>query len=266
MHSRRPNTLVIPIIGDPVAQVATPDLWNREFEANGINAVCVPIHLKSSGLEQFVDWVRHAENIPGFLSTVPHKANLSKMCDVQRGEVDVIGAANTVRKNKDGQLECAMFDGVGMVSAIQSTGADFEAASVLIIGAGAAGGAIAYEALQKGAKMVSMKDPSIETLARLTARLSSIFPDRIIQAAESKLSSYQIIVNASPAGSSPNDPLPIQLSGASTQAVIADAITEPGETHFLKLAREIGLKTVTGQEMAAAQASPMREYLGISTQ
>lgn len=264
MNSKRGSTLVVPIIGDPVAQVATPDLWNREFLANGIDAICVPIHLKPSGLLPFIDWVRYAENVPGFLSTIPHKKDLAQLCDYRRSEVDVVGAANAVRKNKDGTLECAMFDGVGMVNAIQLAGADFEAACVHVIGAGAAGSAIAYEALQCGAKQVSMKDPCSDSLARLAATLKNIFPDRTIQMDDDENCSYQIIINASPMGSYATDPLPCQLSADLSKVIVADAVTEPANTSFLTLAKQIGLQTVSGKEMAAAQASHMQHYLGIS--
>ncbi len=263
MNSKRGNTLVVPIIGDPVAQVATPDLWNQEFQANGIDAICVPIHLKSSGLPQFIEWVRHAENIPGFLSTIPHKKDLAQLCDYRRGEVDVVGAANAVRKNNDGTLEGAMFDGVGMVSAIQLAGADFEAACVLIIGAGAAGSAIAFEALQCGAKQVSIKDPCSDTLARLATKLKYIFPERIIKTDECENYSYQIIINASPMGSSATDPLPCELSADLSKVIVADAVTEPADTNLLTLAKQMGLQTVSGKQMAAAQASHMQRYLGI---
>ena len=257
------TTLVIPIIGDPVAQVATPDLWNRAFRENGSNIVCVPIHLKRSGLKAFIEWVRDAENVPGFLSTIPYKADLVAICDIRGNEVDVVGAANTVRKNKDGQLECAMFDGVGMVNAITLAGVDFDGLSVLVIGAGAAGGAIAYEALYRGAKHVTLKDPCTQTLNRLVANLSRIYPDRFINTTKSEQPTYQVIINASPQGSAPNDLMPIELNASTSLTVVADAVTEPEETNFIKRAKEIGLYTVSGKDMASAQASYMKQYLGI---
>lgn len=264
MNSKRGNTLVVPIIGNPVAQVATPDLWNREFQANGIDAICVPIHLKPSGLLPFIDWVRYAENVPGFLSTIPYKKDLVQLCDYRRGEVDVVGAANAVRKNKDGTLECAMFDGMGMISAIQLAGAGFEGACVHLVGAGAAGSAIAYEALQCGAKQVSINDPRQDSLTSLAAKLRNIFPDRIIRTDDDENYSYQIIINASPMGSTATDPLPCELSADLSNAIVADAVTEPAATRFLSLAQKVGLQTVSGKEMAAAQASHMQRYLGIS--
>ncbi len=263
MPSNRNATLVIPIIGDPIAQVATPDLWNREFAANDIDAICVPLHVRPSGLAAFVEWVRHAENVPGFLSTIPHKSKLPDLCDFRRSEVDVLEVANTVRKAKDGKLECAMFDGVGMVSAIKTAGTNFSTASVLIIGSGAAGSAIAYEALQCGAKGITLKDVNQDTVSRVVAKMRAVFPDRKIQSEETKDWPYDVIINASPIGSSPDDLLPSPINIASPHAIFADAITEPEETNFLALAKVDGFKTVSGQGMAAAQALHMQRFMGM---
>lgn len=254
---------IIPIIGDPVAQVATPDLWNCDFTTNNINAICVPIHLKPEGLPAFVEWVRNAENVPGFLSTIPHKSTLPQLCDFRRPEVEVLGVANTVRKDKLGKLSCAMFDGVGMISAIKNVGADFKADSVLIIGAGAAGSAIAYEALQVGASRLVLKDNNHRVVGAVVEKLNALFPDRNIQSTETKMQRYDVIINASPMGSLPNDPLPCQLSLAAPDAIIADAVTEPEETNFLKCAKVGGLNTVSGRDMASAQALHMKVFLDL---
>lgn len=61
----------------------------------------MPTHLKEQGLISFLDWIRHAE-------------------------VEFLGAANTVHKRVDGQLECAMFDGEGMINAIEAVGGIIE--------------------------------------------------------------------------------------------------------------------------------------------
>lgn len=49
METTRTATQVIPILGDPVAQVATPALWNEVFRARGQDAVCVPLDLPAAG-------------------------------------------------------------------------------------------------------------------------------------------------------------------------------------------------------------------------
>ncbi len=260
----RPAQTVIPIIGDPVAQVATPPLWNAHFATIGANAVCVPIHLKAAGLAAFVEWFRHAPNVPGFLSTIPHKAALPALCDIRRDEVAMLGVANTVRRNADGTLECAMFDGVGMVAAIEARGAAIENTAVLIVGAGAAGGAIAHEALTRGAARVVILDHVPAQAERIAQLLRARFPDRQIDTRADEAGSFSAIVNASPLGNAPGDPHPWPLEGCGAETVIADAVTEPAPTPWLAAAEAAGLRTVSGSERAAHQAAVMRAFIGIA--
>lgn len=254
---------VIPILGDPVAQVATPELWNAHFAAAGQAAICIPVHLKAAGLASFVEWVRFAENVPGFLSTVPHKADLPALCDLCRDEVAMLGVANTVRKNADGTLECAMFDGAGMIAAIEAAGAEIVGGSVLIIGSGAAGSAIALEALKRGAAKIVLLDRNQALADEMALLLRQGYTDQVIETQAAADGYFTALVNASPLGSAPDDPLPFSLDVCDPNTVVADAVTEPAPTRWLAAAQDRGLRTVNGAAMASAQADLMRRFLGI---
>lgn len=256
-------TVIIPMIGDPIAQVATPVIWNEAFQSEKKNCICVPIHLKDQGLGSFVAWVRHAENVPGFLSTIPHKNSLPALCDHVRAEVEFLGVANTVSKKYDGQLECAMFDGEGMIRAIEAVGGVIEDSTILIIGCGAAGGAIAFEALQKGARTICLIDRMPDTATHLVKKLQGRFKDKTIKIYDPSDISFEFIINASPLGSRPNDELPYDLKMVSPNSIIADAVTEPCPTNWVAQANTQGFITVNGNNMAAAQADAMRLYLGV---
>ncbi|AXS41607.1 shikimate dehydrogenase [Breoghania sp. L-A4] len=260
----RPAQTVIPILGDPVAQVATPPLWNAHFASIGADAVCVPIHLKAAGLEAFVEWMRHAPNVPGFLTTIPHKAALPALCDTCRDEVAMLGVANTVRRNADGRLECAMFDGVGMIAAIEARGAVIAQGAILIIGAGAAGGAIAHEALTRGATRIVILDHVQAQADRIAGLLRARFPEREVITQADAAGPFAAIVNASPLGNAPGDPHPWPLEAVGAETVIADAVTDPSPTPWLAAAKAAGLRTVPGSDMAAFQAALMRAFIGIA--
>ena len=151
-------TRVIPILGDPVAQVATPRLWNEVFRQTQTDAVCVPIDLPPEGIEDFVSWVRRACNVPGFLTTTPHKAALARACDHLMPDAAFLGVVNAVRRDRDGRLTGDMFDGLGMMDAIEATGTSLKGATVAICGAGAAGSAIALQACRREVSSLSIFD------------------------------------------------------------------------------------------------------------
>lgn len=249
---------VVPMIGDPVAQAATPALWNAHFRTTGRDAVCVPLELPPEGLASFVAWVRHARNVPGFVTTVPHKAALPALCDVLEPEVEILGTANTVVRLGDGRLAAAMFDGIGMTGAMRTAGARFEGATLGLCGAGAAGGAIAVAALRSGVARICLADRDAAAAERLLARLEAAYPNR---AAIGPPPAGSLLVNASPAGSHGEDSLPFDADRIAGAALAAEAVTDPAETRFLALARASGVPCVSGTEMAAHQAAAMRGFL-----
>ncbi len=263
MQTALETQTIIPILGDPVAQVATPDLWNRHFEAVGQNARCVPFHLTPDGLSAFTGFVRHAPNIPGFLTTVPHKTALPALCDSASPISDFLGLANTVRRDPDGSLHCTMFDGVGMVSAIEESGIRVSDNAILIIGAGAAGAAIAFEALQRGAARVVLQDPNEATLARVIDGLNDRYSGSRATSDLLDRQNYGAVINASPVGTLGMEGEPWPLSGFSRETIIADAVTDPNPTEWLRGAKAAGYRCVNGQQMAAHQAAPMRKFMGL---
>lgn len=260
METTRTATQVIPILGDPVAQVATPALWNEVFRARGQDAVCIPVDLPAAGLEPFLNWAREARNVPGFLSTTPHKAALAQACHALSDTARLLGSANTVRLNADGEMAGDMFDGHGMLDAIELKGVAIAQSRIVICGAGAAGGAIAIEAARRGAAAVAILDTSPAQASRLADTVASVAD---LQVSTNMPADAQVVINASPAGSPGAPPPPFGGGLIASAQCVADAVTEPEETALIKRAREAGVPAVTGQEMAACQASRMRIFLGL---
>lgn len=260
MKTTQTATLVIPILGDPVAQVATPGLWNEVFRARDQDAVCVPIDLPPAGLQSFLRWVREARNVPGFLTTVPHKAALAQACDTLSATARLLGVVNTVRLDEGGALAGEMFDGHGMLDAIERTGVALSGARLVICGAGAAGGAIAIEAAIRGAGEIALIDADPGRASVLAERVSSVAS---IPVSTQSPVSTDILVNASPAGSPGAPPPPFGEALIANARCVADALTDPAETALVKQARLRGIPVVTGQEMAACQAARMRAFLGL---
>ncbi len=262
METTRTATQVIPILGDPVAQVATPALWNEVFRARGQDAVCVPLDLPAAGLTPFLEWVRRTRNVPGFLSTVPHKASLASACDALSDTARLLGVVNTVRLAEGGQMVGEMFDGHGMLDAIELTGMALAGARLVICGAGAAGGAIAIEAAKRGAREIALIDTDAARTAALAEKLAAQAALRI---RTDLPDSADILVNASPAGSPGAAPPPFGTALIAGARCVADALTDPEETTLLKSARLAGIPTVPGREMASCQAIRMRDFLGLET-
>jgi len=72
------RTLVVPILGDPIAQVKAPDGVTREFAARGCDAVVVPLRITVYDLDALVDGLSRSPSTAGIIATVPHKFALAE--------------------------------------------------------------------------------------------------------------------------------------------------------------------------------------------
>ena len=74
--------------------------------------------------------------------------------------------------------------------------------------------------------------------------------------------SIDILINASPLGMKINDPLPFPLEKIKDKIIVADVVTKPDITSFLKNASKAGHLIQRGREMAEAQMSMFIEFMG----
>ena len=79
MPSITGTTRVFYILGDPVAQVRAPEVYNHLFRHHGVDAVLVPLKLPAAALPGFLEHGMAADNIGGLWATIPHKPALAAL-------------------------------------------------------------------------------------------------------------------------------------------------------------------------------------------
>ncbi len=72
---------------------------------------------------------------------------------------------------------------------------------------------------------------------------------------------FDLVINATPIGMAPDDPLPVDIAQLDPAACVADLITRPVVTPLLETARRRGCLIVTGTDMFAVQAGTMADIL-----
>jgi len=70
-----------------------------------------------------------------------------------------------------------------------------------------------------------------------------------------------LVVNATPLGMAPGDPLPVDISRIEPDALVADLVTKPVITPLLDAARGRGAAILTGEGMFAPQAGILADFL-----
>ncbi|HEV2957701.1 MAG TPA: shikimate dehydrogenase [Xanthobacteraceae bacterium] len=247
------------IIGDPVAQTASPRVFSARFRAAGRNAILVPFHLPAAAFEPAVRGIMALANLDGIIVTVPYKARMLAFADRILPTARSVGAINALRREADGQWAGDMFDGRGMVRAITSGGHAVAGRNAVVIGAGGAGSAIACALAEAGAASLTLAEIDQRKARALAARIAAIAPACIIRVGPATTEGVDVLINASPVGMKPDDGLPAPLGKIDPHVVVADVVVAD-ETPLLAHARACGCPTVRGQEMMLAQVDEMLAF------
>lgn len=253
------TTRLFVVLGDPVAQVQAPGLLNPLFARLGADAVLVPVHARPGDLAEIMCGLRRIGNLDGILVTVPHKAAVCRLADRVSPTVAVTGTANALRREPDGTWTADNFDGVGFVRGLAAAGHAPAGRRVSLVGTGGAGSAIAVALLEAGVAALSLHDVDPARSTALHARLEERWPGRTVASEEPDLSA-DIVVNATPLGMRPDDPLPFPPDRLAPCRVVADIIMKPPQTRLLRESAALGHRVHPGIHMLDRQLDSYRDF------
>jgi shikimate dehydrogenase len=260
------STRVFYILGDPVAQVKAPTVYNHLFAQHGIDAVLVPLKLPAAALPGFLQHGMAAENIGGFWATIPHKSQLAALLQPTDPVAAIAGAVNAVKRHPDGRLEAALFDGLGFVKGLDHFGIPVAVRRVLVVGAGGGGQAVAAALVQRGPALLAISNRTSERAAALAERLRPIAGTAAVEVADSNdPAGYDLIVNCTSQGLKADDPLPFDPARVDAGAAVVDIIMSREPTPLLQACRARGLQAEAGFEMLVQQVPEYLRFFGFDT-
>jgi shikimate dehydrogenase len=245
-------------VGDPIAQVKSPEGLSAAFARRGVNAVCIPAQVKSEDLTGFFVAAKRIANVDGFIITVPHKLAALDHCDEISERARRLGAVNVMRRRTDGRWEGDMTDGIALLAALSSHGFVPEGKRALLIGAGGAGSAVALALVEASIASLVICDIDHARRDRLVAHLKSLGN---VGPGAADPSGFELVVNATPIGMRSNDPIPLEAARIDQGAIVADLITKPVVTALLAHARGRGVRTLTGEDMFVPQKDILADFL-----
>lgn len=260
-------THILAMIGSPVRHVHLPAYFNRYFMGAQIDCHMIAMDVHPSALVSCAGLARGWQNLIGCVVTMPHKQAITKHIDVLSPRARALGSANVVRREKDGRLIGDMMDGLGFLAAAERNGFRAKGQRALVVGAGAAGSAIAYALCEAGVAELAIIDVAADRTIWLTSLLQRRFPGTTLSSGSESLSGFDLIVNATPVGMVGNSgtSLPIELLHTLPRAaLVADLVTAPQWTELLAFASAKGCKVQFGAEMACAQVGLLGAAMGLS--
>jgi shikimate dehydrogenase len=256
------TTKVFFILGDPVAQVRAPEVYNPLFRQHDIDAVLVPLKLPAAALPGFLEHGMKADNIGGFWATIPHKGQLATLLNPSDPVAQIAGAVNAVRRHADGRLEAALFDGIGFVKGLDHFGIEVAGRRVLVVGAGGGGHAVAAAIAQRRPVALAVFNRTPDRAAALVQRLQPIIGTGAVVATSNDPAGFDLIVNCTSQGLKPDDPLPFDPAHVDAGASVVDIIMTKQPTPLLRECRARGLRAEAGFEMLVQQVPEYLRFFG----
>lgn len=254
------TTHLYAIIGDPIAQVKSPEVFSALFVDAGIDAVMIPVHVRPETFDQVIPALMAIANLDGIIATVPYKGRIVRHATRLGPTAARIGVLNALKRETDGTWTGEMFDGIGFVRAVQRKGVALSGRKVALFGAGGAGSAIGCELAACGVATLALIDPERARASALAAVLQKEFPGCLITAAADVPAGCDMIVNASTVGMRDGDGLPGAIGALASDVIVGDVIVAAAPTPILRLAQQHGCTTVNGREMIAGQADAVLAF------
>ena len=259
------KTELIAHIGYPTHSFKAPMIYNPYFESIGLNACVVPMGCRPQHFAAFLPAVFALTNIRGALITMPHKVAVVDLVDRITPTVAVAGSCNAVRIGSDGALEGDMFDGEGFVRGVMRKGIAVAGTSVLVVGAGGVGSAIAASFAAAGAARIAIFDVSTASMDGLAARLQQHYPALIVETASNDPEGFDIVLNATPMGMATGDPLPMDVARIAPDTFVGEVVMRAETTAFLAAAQARGCRVQVGTDMLFEQIPAYLEFFGYPT-
>jgi shikimate dehydrogenase len=256
------QTQIVGIIGWPVAHSLSPLMHNAAFAHLNMNWRYVPFPVRDADLRTALAGL-HALGVRGVNVTVPHKVSVISQVDSVTDAVQIVGAVNTIRVDREtGKLEGLNTDLSGFLADLAVNDITVDSKSqVIILGAGGAARAVATGLIRFGARVTIInrtpeKANSLIEFARIgwpQAKIAVAGYDDLPKLAKTAT----LIVNCTPVGMWPHiheSPWPDGLPFPD-QATLYDTVYRPLRTLLVEQAAATGARAMGGLGMLVYQGA-----------
>ncbi|MGI5220641.1 shikimate dehydrogenase [Nocardia sp. CA-290969] len=256
------DSVLCGLIGTGVLPSLTPPLHEEEGRRQGLRYLYRIIDLDALGLTvaDLPRLVRSARDLGfrGLNITHPCKQAVIDCLDELTPDAARLGAVNTVVFD-DGRAVGHNTDWSGFGRAFDRELADAPVRSVVQIGAGGAGAAVAYALLSRGVGHLALVDADAVRAQRLARTLVTVFPGAVIDSRplatlEAALAGADGLVHATPMGMAEHPGSAVPAAALRPDLWVAEVVYRPLRTELVRAAEAAGARTLNGGGMAVYQA------------
>ena len=250
------HTELIGLIATPIRHSSSPRMHNEAFAKLGLDYAYLAFEVGNEELEDTIKGFR-AMKVRGSNVSMPNKTVVHKYLDKLSDAAEMCGAVNTI-VNDDGVLTGHITDGIGYMSGLKDAGIDIIGKKMTIVGAGGAATAIQVQAALDGVKELSIfnrKDEfyeraqkTVKDINEKTNCKATLYDLEDLDKLKEEIASSYIFTNATGMGMKPLEGqtyIP-DKSFLREDLIVTDVVYAPAETALLKMAKEVGCKTLNG--------------------
>ena len=237
-----PNTRMYGLFGRGISHSPSPAMHNAGFAESGVDAAYLPLTAADAD-----DAMRFARgfDLAGASVTMPFKVDLLSRLDDVDPAARALGAVNTLTAT-NGRWSGTNTDGPGFLAGL---GRNVPSGiRVAILGTGGAARAVA-SALRDAGAMVTLFGRSADAARDVASGLGVSGAARPVPP-----SSWDLLVNATPVGTSPDVSQTSFPEGVFDGGTVYDLIYLPERTRLLRDAEQAGCRTIGGLLMLIEQA------------
>ncbi len=256
----RGSTRLFGIVGHPIEQVRSPEMFTAEFHRRGHDAILVPLHVLPADFDDCLPRLMKLANLGGLVFTIPYKAEAYRLASSLGEQARVVGAINALASESDGKWRGEIFDGLGCVEGFRRRDIAFAGKRIALIGAGGAGAAVGVAIASEHPRAVRLFDIDVTRVEALAARIAQVDPAIKVAIGPPDVGDIDILLNVSPVGMLGDTRIPLAVDRLPSSLVVFDAVVKPDRTPLLALAEACGCTTVYGREMMRGQIARMTDF------
>ena len=246
-------TRLFGIIGSPITHSLSPAMHTAAFRALQLDAAYTPLNVSLASMEPMLRAFILA-GVEGLNVTVPLKEAVMPLLDDIDPSAKAIGAVNTIviRRRKTVGYNT---DGIGFVRAVTELGWRSKPVRAVVLGAGGAARAVAWELARLRGSDVTIANRNLrraERLAHWLARAQRRCRVHVVPLRKVRLERATLLVNATTVGMRASDDLLIDPSSLRRGLAVYDLVYHR-ETPLVDAARRRGCVAANGLSMLLYQ-------------
>ncbi len=259
------HTELIGLMAYPIRHSSSPAMHNEAFAYLGLDYAYLAFEVDNDTLEDAVKGLR-ALKMVGSNVSMPNKTVVHKYLDKLSPAAELCGAVNTI-VNENGVLTGHITDGIGYMKALKDNNIDVIGKKMTIVGSGGAATAIEVQAALDGVAEMSIFnikdkfwDNAQETVKKISERTSckvALYDLADLDKLKEEIADSYLFANATGMGMKPLEGqtyIP-DKSFFRPDLIVTDVVYSPRETAMLKMAKEVGCKTMNGMGMMLFQGA-----------